>query len=59
MKRKEYLLDRLEELRFKHRLLDNWVAEIKYDEAKMKAKKIEKLKMKEEIVNIEQELKAL
>lgn len=59
MKRKEYLLDRLEELKFKHKLLDDWIAEIKYDTKKQKEKKIQKLKMKEEIVSIQRELKTL
>lgn len=59
MRRKEYLQDRLEELKFKHRLLDSWVAELKFDAAKIKEKKIQKLKMKQEIVDIEKELKTL
>lgn len=59
MKRKEYLIDRLEELKFKHSLLDNWIKELKFDSQKTKEKKIDKLRMKEEIEQIKQELQKL
>lgn len=59
MKRKEYLIDRLEELKFKHSLLDNWIKELKFDGQKLKEKKINKLRMKEEIEQIKQELQKL
>jgi len=53
---REHLLNKLEELKFKHQLLDRWISELKFDSNEKKEKKIQKMKMKEQINSIEQEL---
>lgn len=56
MSRKEYLLETLEDLQFKHMFLDSWIKQMKHDGQEMKQKKIEKLRMKEKMVAIREEL---
>lgn len=48
--------ERLEDLKFKHMFIDTWIKEQKYESQLVKTKKLEKLRMKEEIVKLEQEL---
>lgn len=53
---REVLEDQLEDLKFKHMFIDTWIKEQKYDSALVKAKKLEKLRMKEQIVELERQL---
>lgn len=55
----EWKLNKLEHLKFKHRLLDNWITEdsyAKFETPEMKERKLKKLKMKEEMVALAKEL---
>lgn len=59
MTERDYKLDKLEHLKFKHRLLDNWISEdsqAKFETPEMKERKVKKLRMKEEMVSLAKEL---
>jgi len=59
MTERDYKLDKLEHLKFKHRLLDTWISEdsqTKFETPDMKARKVQKLKMKEEMFALAKEL---
>ena len=60
MTERDYKLDKLEHLKFKHRLLDTWISEdsqrAKFETPEMKERKVLKLKMKEEMHALAKEL---
>lgn len=60
MNERDHKLDKLEHLKFKHRLLDTWISEdsqtAKYETQEMKERKVLKLKMKQEMVSLAKEL---
>lgn len=60
MTERDHKLDKLELLKFKHRLLDTWISEdshkAKYETQEMKERKVQKLKMKQEMVALAKEL---
>lgn len=60
MTERDHKLDKLELLKFKHRLLDTWISEdshkAKYETQEMKERKVLKLKMKQEMTDLAKEL---
>lgn len=56
---RDYKLDKLEHLKLKHRILDTWVNEDSrklVETTEMKARKVQKLRMKEEMHALAKEL---
>lgn len=59
MNERDHKLNKLEHLKFKHRLLDNWISEdsqAKFETPEMKERKVKKLQMKEEMYALAKEL---